>query len=959
MMSGKKKESMIRLAALLANLLWTVGTGLASTMPDPKIERVPLDQGAALHLTYCMTQTRDGFLWFGTMYGLVRYDGYSYLTFRYDPADSASLSNDDIVTLFEDSRGDLWVGTYGGGVNRFARSTSTFQRFRTSHDGDGSGISDVVWSIREDRDSNIWLATESSGLVMLDRKSGEMTRYTHSTENPSTISDNRVTAIDIDQAGRVWAATSGGLNSVDPSNGVVVRYDLGGIDGRPVIPQTLLLDGVEQLWVGTAGFGILMLDPKTAQVRTVPGRQADVDTYGSLRVNVLVADNEGMICAGTSKGVLVLDREGTVVRSYHHDPENPASLHTDAVFSLCVDQGGILWASSYPGGVSRILASGSRFTNYLTGSPENIPNQILALAGIDESRILVASSSGLFEVDLEQTRASRVSLPEKSGVGPRMIRSLFRDSQGRIWLGTVAGLFQLDAEFRIVASYRHDRSDPSSISSNQVLTVIEDRKGNIWAGTAQGLNRLVPGTDRFDRYMTRDGGLRNDFVLSLFEDSDENIWIGTYGGTAVLGKDRETFHCYLQSGENPEGISNNYALAFCETSDGSVWIGTGGGLNKFNRGSGTFSHFLTRHGLPNGVITGILDTGDGILWLSTHYGLSRFDTRTGGFSNYDERDGLPGTMFLTGASLRTSGGDVLFGGLDGLTAFRPSEIPVRQFAPPVVLTRFDLLRNPDSLMKSVSNGDVVSLSHSQNYFSLEFASLDFLRPSKNLYSYKLDGIDDEWISSGGRRTATYTDLPPGEYLFRVRATNGDGVWSAREATLGIIISPPFWQTWWFRVLVVAAMAASIGMAYRTRLRRRIQRVQELERVRQEAAEAIRKKAARDFHDELGHRLTKIGLFAELVRRKVGPSSLETAAHIDKIIQSSQALTNDTRDFLWSLDPGKDSLYDLVSYLNGFGEELFERTGITFHPAELNVDMKGVKLTMDFRRHLSPLLAHSK
>jgi signal transduction histidine kinase len=510
------------------------------------------------------------------------------------------------------------------------------------------------------------------------------------------------------------------------------------------------------------------------------------------------------------------------------------------------------------------------------------------------------------------------------------------------------------ADYTVKRVYRNDPSDSASLSSNLVTCVIQDRDGIVWAGTSAGLNRLIDGTAHFRRYTAGQGGLKSEYILSLLEDSEHNIWIGTYGGTSVLNEDRDFARHFLQDPAKPDAISSNYVLSFCEDENGTLWIGTGGGLNRFNRKTGTFTHFLGRHGLPNAVVTGILDAGDGVLWISTHFGISRFDGSTGTFSNYDTRDDISCNMFMPGTACRTSDGHMVFGG-NGITFFNPSSIMVSTFSPRIEITDFVIVGNDTRPGRVVRSGDTLDLSYDQNYFRVEFSALDFLRPSRALYSYKLEGVDQLWVKAGTARTASYSSLAPGSYQLRIRGTNGDGVWSTQEATVNLEIRPPVWKTWWFVSITIALVGASLYVGHLTRLRNKLDRSKELDRARHDAAEAIRKKAARDFHDELGHRLTKIGLFAELVRKRIEHSSPEATTHLAKIIESAQGLTDETRNFLWSLDPGQDSLHDLVEYLNEFGEELFERTGIIFRPAESSEAMREFRLTMDFRRHVALIL----
>jgi len=944
---------MIRLSDIsfvVALLFLAVGDSPAAGSSSAyTVERVPPDRRVALHLTYCMTQTRDGFLWFGTMYGLLRYDGYSYEAYRYDPDNPSSLSNDDITALFEDHRGDLWIGTYGGGLNRFDRSTGTFERMFDDGDTTGGVAPRFVWAIAEDSSGVVWIGTENNGLIGV-REGRPTYIFRHDEDSPASLRTNRIHDIKVDSRNRVWAAnTGGGVCRIDPDREKPVYLSFPQIrDGGRTV-SSLLLDETNKLWFGAFPGQVGVFDPESGllELHALTSRSYP-------HVNMLVPGDKGIVYAGTSEGVFALDRSGSVVAAIRSDPKDPGSLQINSAQAMCLDWSGILWVSCYPAGISRIHTATTEIRTFVpdpsasTGSAENRIVSLCKAFGADS--LLAVTGRALYLVRPNFGVIDQLAIPAsvtKEGGG---LTAVLQDSRHTVWLGTRNGLFRVSPDGRLAGVYRHS-DDPASISGNVINVLLESSEGEIWAGTSSGLNRFSYEAGSFLRYVAVPGGLRDEYILSLFEDRKGSLWIGTYGGTSVLDRASGTFLHFVQEGRNPSGISNNYALAFSEDGNGTVWIGTGGGLNRFDSDRGVFRHYFENDGLSTSVISGIVRSEDGDLWISTPAGIDRFHAGSESFTAVEA--GPPeGRMFTAGATTILPSGKIAFGGDNGVTIIDPVSVTARSFDPPVAITGFRLLTNRSDDGDPVIAGDSVSLSYRQNQFEVSFASLDFLDPERNRYSYRLDGLDEEWVPGDDRHNAVFTAMDPGSYLLRVRGTNSDGVWSSREARMFITITPPFWRTWWFTGLLVAAAAVSLYALHRFRMGLRIRREKEHEAVRFEEAERIRKKAARDFHDEFGHRLTKISLFAEIVKRRIINDEPETAARVDKIIEASQVLTEDTRSFLWTLDPSHDSLYDLVEYLNTFGEELFDRTGIAFRPSEATDDMKSVMLTMDFRRHLA-------
>ena len=547
------------------------------------------------------------------------------------------------------------------------------------------------------------------------------------------------------------------------------------------------------------------------------------------------------------------------------------------------------------------------------------------------------------------------------------MRAIGADKAGALWVGTFnQGLNKFFPEAAgnraVFTHYQHDPTNPHSLSHNHVRALLGDQSGELWIATiGGGLNRFEKNSGRFIRYQHHPqdpNSLSDDRAYTIYEDRHGTLWIGTFGGglnrifiptTADGTKNHDGLYFvpYKNNTADSASLSDDRVMAICESRDGALWIGTfGGGLNKLDRVTGKFSRFGKRHGLSSEVIYGILEDARGNLWLSSNHGLSRFNPGTLTCKNYDERDGLQSKEFSGGAFAQSPGGEMFFGGINGFNSFFPDSIKDNPFVPPIMITSF-------KKFNAVAGREMeaIDLAHTDNFFSFEFAALDFSDPAKNQYAYYLEGFDQSWIFAGARHAASYTNVDPGQYTFRVKGANNDGVWNEIGAANKITIHPPFWQTWWFRALALGLLAGAILVLHEQRVKQKISNMLEIERLRKAENERLRKQVADDFHDEFGQKLTNIALFAEIIRRNLNGTAPQTAGHLNKITDAATSLSDGMRDFIWTLDRNKDSLYNVAARLKDFGESLFSRTPIDFAVSDIAAEWESIHLSMDWKRHL--------
>jgi streptogramin lyase/ASC-1-like (ASCH) protein len=496
----------------------------------------------------------------------------------------------------------------------------------------------------------------------------------------------------------------------------------------------------------------------------------------------------------TDGGLNKFDRED-YFDHYKSDPNNPNSLSDNFVYAIYEDHLGNLWIGTNSNGVNKFDRKTDTFTHY-----RNIPG-------------------------------------DPSSLSSNFIRMIYEDRAGVIWIGTTGGgLNRFNRQTETFTSYQRIRNDSKSLSSNVVRTIYEDRSGNFWVGTTgSGLDKMDRKTGTFTHYRNipnNPNSLNDNSIVVIYEAPTEPgiLWIGTAnGGLNRFDPQKETFVHYNANLTDPKSLMIAYVHTICEDRDGSLWIGThGGGLSKLIRKKGErgkFIHYTEKHGLPNNTIYSILEDENDHLWISTNKGLSRFNPKTETFKNYYVSDGLQGNEFNAGAFCKSKSGEMFFGGLNGFNAFFPAQIKNNPYIPPIVITDFKILNKPVTigdnsiLKKSITWTEELVLSHKDYFFSFEFAALDFTTPEKNRYAFMMEGFDEDWIyTDSKKRFSSYTNLEPGEYIFRIKGSNNDEIWNEKGTSIKITITPPFWQTLWFKVILALVVIGLIFLWYVKRLK---------------------------------------------------------------------------------------------------------------------------------------------
>ena len=812
-----------------------------------KFQHITIKDGLSQSSVFSIFQDKEGFIWIGTEDGLNKYDGYKFKIYRNEPNNPGSLSYSYIKVVYEDNLGNLWIGTYGGGLDRFDKDKEIFIHYKNSMNLN-SLSSNYVTSICEDKNGDLWIGTEN-GLNRYNREKNIFIHYYHEFRNPKSLSSNYITCVYSDKKGTLWVGTDKGLNKFNEKENSFISYK-----NNPKNPNSLsdnfvtciFEDRRGVLWIGTRG-GLNKFNRKK---ETFEHYRYDPKNQNSLSndfVRVIFEDSSGRLWVGTDYGLNIFDRKNKIFRRIMHDPSNPDSLSNNEIYSIFEDRTKVLWIGTHIG-INKYNQERKPFVHYYSNpyNPNSLSNNYVRTIFEDSKGILwIGTYGGLNKFDRKNNifKHFKYEPNNPNSISNNRVMAVIEDSSGDLWVGTSNGLDKFDKEDEKFIHYRAEPGNPNSLSNNSIRVIYEDRDRNLWIGTEDGLNRFDRKKNKFYQYKNESENpysLSNNFIYSICEDSYGFLWIGTLYGLNRLDKKTNKFKRYFHERDNPNSLSNSEVLSIYEDSRGILWIGTVGGLNKFDREKETFKYYTVKDGLPNDLIYDILEDKEGNLWLSTNKGLSRFNPIKEKFRNYDVKDGLQSNEFSKGACFKSRRGEMFFGGVNGFNSFFPEEIKDNPYIPQIVITGFKIFNKEVPigkeingrviLKKSITQAKEITFSYNQRFFSFEFAALHFASPEKNQYAYKLEGFDKEWNYVGNRNFATYTNLSPGEYIFKVKASNCDGVWNEEGTYLKIKVLPPFWMTWWFRGIIIGLILLLIILTIQIRTYTVRKRAKELEEI---------------------------------------------------------------------------------------------------------------------------------
>lgn len=791
---------------------------------NQNFRHLTIEDGLSHNNVYAIIQDNTGFIWIGTQNGLNKYDGYEFSQYYYSSEDSCSLISSNFGKLLQDSKGRIWIGTYRGGISLYYPDENRAVRFINNPDDETSIASNLIRGIIEDKNGNVWIGTGDNGLCMYNDKNDKFIRYTNDENNPNSLINNSIKSISYDIYGNIWVATTSGLSKFNPEESVFTNYRYEGGNSNTTLNDNILQcvfsDSKGRTWVGTKRNGINRYNPKTETFDFF-----EDSPISSARIQCVYEDSYGRIWIGTyTKGVFLYNENDNSFINFRNSENNPNSLSNNKIETIIEDKAGNLWIGTRGGGINILDLKPEKFTNLINDktNKNSLPNgSVKCITSENDNIIWFGTTGGLCKYDkINNTYLTFVEdKNSNNAISNSRIRALAYDKNNKtIWAGTYnGGLNKIDYvdNHYVFTHFKRDYESENTLVSNQINALLIDDEQAVWIGTSGGLNRLTfneagePIFETFKAIEDDSHSISNRYITDIFKDSKGNIWIATSNGLNLFNPESNNFTQYWNNATQSEDAEANAINTITEAEDGKLWLGSdGSGFFLFDPATGNFEKFFDNTFKTNDISAIIKDNANN-LWISTAMGISKYNITDKHFTYYGISDGLNETGFNRNSAIQTNTGEIYFGNISGVTIIQPDKIELNNNIPKIVLTEFkkfnqSYFSNLNSFCTlTPENLDEINLSYKDYVFSFEFASLDFTDPSKNLYRYKMEGFNDEWIDFETKRYATFTNLPPGKYTLKVQGSNNDGIWSDDENSLQISINvkPPFWQTWWFYTLV--------------------------------------------------------------------------------------------------------------------------------------------------------------
>jgi signal transduction histidine kinase/ligand-binding sensor domain-containing protein len=898
-------------------------------------------------------QDRKGFIWLGTEDGLNRYDGYDFKVYRNDPDDSGSLSNNYIWSICEDSSGNIWVGTEGGGLNKFDPVSEIFFRYTFNPEDASSLSSNIVQYVYTDHMDNVWAGTWGSGLNLYNKKNNSFIRY-NSSEEKGSISNNKIFCIYQDSKRNLWVGTDGGgLNQYIPHSNTFETFRFDHSGSQPKLNAiSKIIEGKDgTLWIGTFGGGVINFNSVNGSTKIYSAGSRDGSLSGNYIWDIAVEKSGNLWFATQSRGLSFYSYKENKFTSFNKS-NSPVA---EQVKSLFIDKSEVLWIGTLTSGIFTTDRKKRKFNNMSSSNPAGgLPeNFVLAIMQDRYSDIWIGSYNYITRYSPSEGKFYSFNLKKGTGnISGAVVRSIFEDSESEIWVGTYFGHLnkfnRKSGKFEnIDLNIKGDNPD-----ANTVRAIFEDNKGHLWfCSNGGGIVKLDKKSGSYTVYRADSvSGLTSDYVISAAEDKYGNLWFGTQGGG--LNKfDRSTgkfarYNAGLKPGT--PSITDVVPELFID-SQGRLWIGTSkGGLCLYDYAADSLIVYSEKNGLISNSVYGILEDDKQNLWVSTSKGIAMLNTSTGTLKNYDVNHGLIRGEFNPSSKAKTADGWIYFGGIEGINYFHPDSIVENSYIPPVEITSFTVLNSDFKLPVNTSYIDTIVLAHNQNEINFDFAALDYTNPSQNSYAYKIKGIDENWNYIGNRRSINFTRLSPGKYKIIIKGSNNDGIWNNAGKELLLIITPPFWATWWAYVVYISLFGILLVSIREYELKRR--RKREKENLMKEKAaheefsrrllksqEEERKRIASELHDSLGQNLLIIKNRAVLATRSTDPEF--SRLQLNDISSGASSAIEEVRRISYNLHPHHLDNLGLTKSIRAMIDNLESTTSIRFTFDSDNIDHK--------------------
>ncbi|MEJ7588503.1 MAG: two-component regulator propeller domain-containing protein [Ferruginibacter sp.] len=823
-----------------------------------KFDHLTTYDGLAQSDVLCILQDKKGFMWFGTSGGLNKYDGYNFTLFKNVSTKINSISSNFISCMAEDSSGALWIGTRDG-LNRFDSKKNLFTRFMHDKNDPNSISSNYIVSLTEDSFGLLWISTSDGSLDVFDPAKNVFTHYKSNANDKHSLSNNETTAIVEDSEHNMWIGTAAnGLNLFNRKKKNFTRFQHNNEPGSLTNDMILSLfeDSKHNLWIGTNGGGMNLFN---RQSKTFSVYDHDKNNHNSLSNDVVYSiseDDDGNLWIATESGGLnIFEPALEKFQTYLNDEMDKTSLSNNSIQVIKKNAQGDMWIGTFNAGINLVKKDAIKFNHIKHSSYVNSlsSNYVLCIYEDSKENLWIGTDGeGLNLLDRPTgifTQYRYNSTDVNGSLAANNILSIAEDRYENLWIGTDNGITVFNKSKNTFKQFKNDPADSFSLIGNTVWQILADKEKNIWvAVSGDGLCRYDHVKNSFTRFTHKKNNLSSNKITCLF-DTHGFIWIGTDGiGLNRLNKKTNKITQFKHD-DNKNSISNNSINCFHEDKSGNLWIGTDGGLNCLNGKTNLFSVYTMGNGLPDDGILGILEDSSGNLWISTNRDLTRFNPATRVFNNIGIKDKLQLNEYKQ-SNCRSRSGAMYFGGINGFNEFFPDDIKQNIFDPPLLITNFKVFNkdvplavdkdDPSPLSIDIAYTKSITLPYKSSVITFEFASLNYTAAEKKQYAYMLENFDKEWNYIGTKRTATYTNLDPGKYIFKVRGMDNEGAWSPNITTMELNIIPPFWLTWWFKAVVLIGIIGAAFVIYISRVKTiKVQKRKLEQRVRQQTQQLIK------------------------------------------------------------------------------------------------------------------------
>jgi len=800
-------KSVLTALLFIAFSLFSVAqTGTVKFETPPKLKKISF--------TRAIFRDSRGYVWIGTNeMGLIRYDGHQIITYVHDKSDDHSIGENYISSILEDRDKNIWIGT-SYGLDRYDPDYNSFKHFRNSKN-DKSISSNEISAILEDKEGYIWIGT-SNGLNRYDKKTKTFSRFSI---KQAKGDENKIAGMALDAKNRIWFTTDGNaLWCFDIASKGFTTFKDKSIDLGTEHSKKIIIDKNQKIWIAALGRGLISFLPSTGVFKQYSTQGNGTGTNSKLLMGVVEEDDNTLLIATDMGGINRFDKAKESFEYIVSDERNGNGLSHSGIYCLYKDAEGLVWVGTSRAGVNCFNPKKQKFElfRHNKSNENSLSHNIVGCIDEDHNGLIwIGTDGGGISVYDKQTKSFKNykhDPKDPNSLSGNFVRSIKEDKDHQIWVATWDdGLNCFDPKTKKFKHYMPSKSDPTSISNSVVWNICIDKQNRIWLGYLFGL-------DVFD---TKKGVIKHFVpkkqtesmparVLLIQQDYENIIWVCANNGLFRYDSVNNSFKAFNH-------FPDNSIKAFLKDRDRNLWVGTEKDGLCLCKPDGTIDKvFNTKNGFISNQILAILQDNQGDIWISTNNGIAKYMTKKQIFRTYQESDGLQGNDFFEQSFLKSRDGQIYFGGTNGFNAFYPEKLKDNDFIPPVYITDFQIFNKsivPDSvkspLKRSISETKEITLNHKQSVFSLSFIAINYTNTDKNNYAYKLEGFDADWTyTDDTRKYATYTNLDPGEYVFRLMASNNDGVWNEKGTSLKIIVLPPWWNTWWFRLLSILFVLAT-------------------------------------------------------------------------------------------------------------------------------------------------------